>query len=204
MPVPRHAPQAGARLSVTAPARSEAITFRRNLDAARAIAMGGRSWASPILRQERFEFGREYADGVRNAHMRQLVPLAQPVDCGGAYAEALSDLLDREQALDIRMRSPPPSKFLHRFFAEIFENGGEWQERLGRVGRGARIITNGWNGCRRLGIVRDALRLIHTAGVAGSNPAAPTRQCADFLIKSSLSGLGTCCSFLQERLVPQR
>jgi len=83
------------------------------------------SWASPVSRLERFEFGREYADGVRNAQVRQLVPLAQPVDCGRAYAEALSDLPDRKQSLDIRMCSQLPSKFLHRFFAEIFENGSE-------------------------------------------------------------------------------
>jgi hypothetical protein len=46
----------------------------------------------------------------------------------------VSDLPDREQALDMRMRSHPPSEFLHRFFAEIFENGRECRERLGCFG----------------------------------------------------------------------
>ena len=52
--------------------------------------------------------------------------LAQPVDCGCAYAEVPSDVPDREQALDTGMRSKLPRKILHRFFAEIFENRGEW------------------------------------------------------------------------------
>ena len=77
------------------------------------------------------ELGWDDADGVRNAHVRQLAASAQCIDCGSAHVEAVSDLPDREQAIDIRKCSALLSKFMHRFFAEISENGSEWLKRAG-------------------------------------------------------------------------
>ncbi len=65
--------------------------------------------------------------------MRQLTVIAQRVHRGAAHSEALGDLADGKQTVDVQM-SRPPLEFLHRFFAEILENDTQGLGWLGVAG----------------------------------------------------------------------